>query len=102
MQELMEKTMDCVRKENYNAFLKYFLICDLIFGEEFLEQVKMHYDMSFEPKMLTKKLQMLVTSYVSSEQKVKWFKKWNQPTVAREATKFPKQGLFDAICAKWL
>jgi hypothetical protein len=37
MQELMEKAMDSVRKENYNAFLKHLLICDPIFREEFLE-----------------------------------------------------------------
>jgi hypothetical protein len=46
--------------------------------------------MSSEPKMFIEKLQMLITSYVSSEQKVKWFKQWNQPVVAREVTKFPK------------
>jgi hypothetical protein len=34
----------------------------------------MHYDMCSESKMLTEKMQMLVTSYVSNEQKVKWFK----------------------------
>jgi hypothetical protein len=50
----------------------------------------MHYDTSFKPKMLTNKLQMLVTPYVSIEQKVKWFKQWNQPLVAREVTEFPK------------
>lgn len=48
MQELMEKAMDQVRKENYNAFLKHLPICDPIFGKEFLEQVQMHYDMCFE------------------------------------------------------
>jgi len=74
MQELMEKTMDQVQKENYNAFFKHLLVCDLIFGKEFFEQIQMHYDMSSECKMLTKRLQMLVTSYVSSEQKVKWLK----------------------------
>jgi hypothetical protein len=66
--------MDQMRKENYSAFLKHLPICDPILGKEFLKQVHMHYEMSFEPNMLTKKLQMLVTSYVSSKQKVKWFK----------------------------
>jgi hypothetical protein len=37
----------------------------------------MHYAMSSELKMLIEKLQMLVTSYVSNEQKVKWLKQWN-------------------------
>lgn len=84
MQELMEKAMDQVRKENYSDFLKCLPICDPIFGKEFLEQVQMHYDMCSESKMLTEKMQMLVTSYVSNEQKVKWFKQWNQSTVAKE------------------
>jgi hypothetical protein len=58
--------------------------------------------MSFKLEMLTKKLQMLVTSCVSNEQKVKWFKQWNQLTFARGPTKFLKQRFLDAICAKWL
>jgi hypothetical protein len=61
----------------------------------------MHYDMFSELEMLIEKLQMLVTSYVSSEQKVKWLKQRNQPVGVREATKFPKQGFLDAVCAKW-
>jgi len=48
-----------------------------IIGNKFLKQVQMHYDMSFELEVLTKKIQMLVASCVSNEQKVKWFKKWN-------------------------
>ncbi len=101
MQEFMEKAMDQVRKENFNAFLKHLFIYNPILGNKFLEQVYMHYDMFSEPKMLIEKFQMLVTSYVSSKQTFKWFKRWNQPVVAREATKFPKQGFLDAICAKW-
>jgi hypothetical protein len=58
----MEKAMDQVKKENYNAFCRHLPICNPIFGEEFFEQVQMHYDMSSKPKMLTEKLQMLVTS----------------------------------------
>jgi hypothetical protein len=73
MHELMEKAMEQVcHKENYNAFLKHLLVCDPTLGDAFLEQVLTHYDMNFEPKMLTKKLQLLVTSCVRSEQKVKW------------------------------
>jgi hypothetical protein len=73
MHELMEKAMDQVCcKENYNVFLKHLLVCDAALGDAFLEQVLTHYDMNSKPKMLTKKLQLLVTSCVSSEQKVKW------------------------------
>ncbi len=42
------------RKENYNAFLRYLLVCDLALGDAFLEQVLTHYDMNFELEMLTK------------------------------------------------
>ncbi len=59
------------RKENYNAFLKHLLVCDLALGDAFLEQVLTHYDMNFELEMLIKRLQLLVTSCVNSEQKVK-------------------------------
>jgi hypothetical protein len=70
----MEKAMDQVMKDNFNAFVKHLLVYDPILGEEFLEHVQMHYDMSSKLEMLTKKLQMLVTSYVSSKKKVKWLK----------------------------
>jgi hypothetical protein len=71
--ELMEKAMEQVCcKENYNVFLKHLLVCDLALGDAFLEQVLTHYDMNSKPKMLIEKLQLLVTSCVSSEQKVKW------------------------------
>jgi hypothetical protein len=73
MHELMEKAMEQVCcKENYNAFLKHLLVCDPALGDAFLEQVLTHYDMNSKLEMLTKKLQLLVTSCVSSEQKVKW------------------------------
>jgi hypothetical protein len=39
MQELMEKVMDQVQKENFRAFLKHLPIYDPILGDEFLEQV---------------------------------------------------------------
>ncbi len=60
------------RKENYNVFLKHLQVCDPSRGDAFLKHVLTHYDMNFEPKMLTKKIQLLVTSCVSSEHKVKW------------------------------
>jgi len=37
MQELMEKVMDQVRKENCIGLFKHLPICDPILGKEFLE-----------------------------------------------------------------
>ncbi len=42
--------------------------------------------------MFTKKLQMLTSTHVTNEQKVSWFKLWNQSNVLGEATNFPKHG----------
>jgi hypothetical protein len=39
---------------------------------------------------------------MSSEQKVFWFKQWNQPPVLKEVQKFPKVGVLNAIFEKWL
>lgn len=78
MQELMEKAMDQVRKDNFSAFVKHLFVSNPIPGEEFLEHVQMHYDMFSKLEMLTEKLQMLVTSYVNNKKKVKWLKQWNQ------------------------
>ncbi len=73
MHGLMEKATEQVcRKDNYNALLKHLPVCDLTLGDAFLEQVQTHYDMNSKPKLLIEKLQLLVTSYVSNEQRVKW------------------------------
>jgi hypothetical protein len=37
---------------------------------------------------------------VSREQKFFWLKQWNQSSVLREAQKFPKVGMLDAIFEK--
>ncbi len=97
----MEKAKDKVRKENFNAFFKHLFVYNSILGNKFLEQVQMHYDMFSKLEIIIQKLQMLVTSYVNSKQKVKWLKQWNEPIVAKEATKFPKQEFLNEICAKW-
>jgi hypothetical protein len=42
--------------------------------------------------MFIEKLQMLVYSFVSKEEKVVWLKQWNEYGVRRGPKKFPKQG----------
>ncbi len=42
-------------------------------GLEFLRQIRIHYDMNFDPEMLIEKLQMLSLSTISNEHKVLWF-----------------------------
>ncbi len=74
MQELMKKTMDQVRTQNYNAFLKHLHICNPILGHILCEQ----------------QTKGQVVQVVES------------PAIAKEVTKFSKQGFFDAICGKWL
>jgi hypothetical protein len=45
--------------------------------------------------MFTKKLQILVYSCVSLDQKLTWLKQWNESNVLKEVKKFPKQDFLD-------
>jgi hypothetical protein len=58
--------------------------------------------MNLDPKMMTDKLQFLVSFQVNNEQKVFWFKQWNQSLALKEVQKFPKVGASNAIFEKWL
>jgi predicted RNase H-related nuclease YkuK (DUF458 family) len=66
----MDKVMDQVQKDHTFAFLSHLLNCDHVLSLEFLKQIEIHYDINSEPKMLTKKLEMLASTLVTNEQKV--------------------------------
>jgi hypothetical protein len=74
------------------TFRKRLLVCDPALGIEFLQQVHVHYNMNFNPKMMTEKLQLLVSSQVSNEQKVFWLKQWNQSFFLGKLKNFPRSG----------
>ncbi len=67
-----------------------------------LQQIQINYDMNFEPKILTNKLQMLASLTFFNEQKVLWVMEWNESSVLRETIKFPKQGFSNFMFDKWL
>jgi len=71
---LSNKAMESVRKEHTTSFHKRLLVCDLTLGFEFLQQVQVHYNMNLDLEMMIEKLQLLVFSQVSNEQKVSWLK----------------------------
>jgi hypothetical protein len=61
----MEKVMELVWKEHFFYFLYAIVICDLTLGLDFFKEIQVHYDMNSEPKMFTKKFQMLAYSCVA-------------------------------------
>ncbi len=67
---LSNKAMDSVQKEHMITFHKRLPICDPTIGPKFIQQVHVHYNMNLNPEMMTEKLQLLVSSQVSNEQKV--------------------------------
>jgi hypothetical protein len=87
--------MEGVRKEHMTTFHKRLLICDPAFAVEFFQQVQVHYNMNPDAKMMIEKLQLLVYSQVSNEQKVSWLKEWNQSPILKEVQKFPKVRLLN-------
>ncbi len=102
MASLSNKAMENVQKEHMTMFHKRLPVCDLALGPKILQQVWVHYNMNPNPKMMIEKLQLLVSLQVNNEQKVSWLKQWNQSSVLKEAQKFPKVKLSNAIFEKWL
>jgi hypothetical protein len=46
--------------------------------------------------MLTKKLQMLMYSFMNKEEKVVWLRQWNKSRMPKGTKNFPKQGFLNA------
>jgi hypothetical protein len=84
---LAAKMMDAVKKEHITPFNKHLPICDPTFRIEFLWQIQFHYDLNPKLEMLMEKVQMLVFSNVSSEQKVNLLKQWIQSSILHELHK---------------
>jgi hypothetical protein len=59
---LSNKVMENVQKEHMIAFHKRLPVHDLAFHPKFLQQVKVHYNINLDPKMMIEKLQLLVFS----------------------------------------
>ncbi len=64
--------METIQKEHMTTFHKRLLVCDASLGLKFLQQVQVHYNMNPVLEMMMKKLQFLVSSQVSNEEKVFW------------------------------
>ncbi len=67
LSSLSNKAMQCVRKEHMTTFQKRLHVCDPSFGPIFFQQVQVHYNMNPYLEMMTKKLQLLVSSQMSNE-----------------------------------
>jgi hypothetical protein len=91
-------------KVQCNSELKKLLpIADPKHTPQFLEQIKLHYEMNDEtPEMTQEKLWMLATSAMDPAVKVKWLERWNKSPALREALKFPKPRFGDADFPEWL
>jgi hypothetical protein len=46
LQKWMEKVMEQLRKDEYFAFCKQMLVCDFMFGHDFLKEIQLHYNMN--------------------------------------------------------
>ncbi len=46
LQKWMEKVMEQVWKDEYFAFCKHMLVCDFMFGHDFLKEIQLHYNMN--------------------------------------------------------
>jgi hypothetical protein len=64
---LSNKAMENVQKEHMTTIHKILPICELAFHLKFLQQVKVHYNMNIDLEMMTKELQLLVSSQVSNK-----------------------------------
>jgi hypothetical protein len=71
---LSNKAMETIQKEQMTTFHKILPICDPALGLEFLQLIQVHHNMNPDLEMMIKKLQLLVSSQMSNEQKVSWLK----------------------------
>ena len=94
--EFMNVTIDAKRVKLNSSLAKYLPIADLGLRQDFLDQIKRHYDLCYEePPMNQEKLQHLITSKVDAEQKIKWLELWNSTPTFCMALKFPKMPIVD-------
>lgn len=64
---LSNKAMESVWTKHKTTFHKRLLVCDPTFGPKFLQQVHVHYNINLDPEMMTKKLQLLISSKVNDK-----------------------------------
>jgi hypothetical protein len=50
-----------------STFYEHLLLCNPTLNPNFLKEIQVHYNTNFEPKMLMKKLKMLVYSFIFLE-----------------------------------
>ena len=102
--EYINKRVEKVRKSTLSTLKKHLPVADPKQTDEFLEQVKLHYEMHSEAtlEMSQEKLWALAVSAMQPSQKVKWLERWNKSASFRETQKFPKPGFNDADFVRWL
>ena len=78
--EYINKRVEKFRKSALSTLKKHLPIADPKQTDEFLEQVKLHYEVHSEAtvEMSQEKLWALAVSAMHPSQKVKWLQKWNK------------------------
>jgi hypothetical protein len=89
-------------KQLYSQFTKHICVADPALGDDFLLQVKLHWENKEKPEMTLEKLQMVATTVVSPEFRVRWLRWWNAGPLVRAGVKFPKAPVSDNKLLQWL
>lgn len=85
----IEEEYKVERKKHDSAFRKLLAIANPHLGDEWLNEIKKHWDTNDSPQMQLEKLHKLVLSQVDDQQKVKWLKIWNSGAARKGEEGFP-------------
>jgi hypothetical protein len=89
-------------KQLYSQFVKHICVADPALGDDFLLQVKLLWENKEKPEMTLEKLQMVATTVVAPEFRVRWLRWWNAGPLVRAGVKFPKAPVSDNRLLQWL
>ena len=89
-------------KQLHSQFTKHVCVADPALGDDFLQHVKLHWESKEKPEMTLEKLQMVATTVVAPEFRVRWLRWWNAGPLVRAGVRFPKAPVSDNRLLEWL
>ena len=99
---VIRQEIELQRKKIRSGFIKQIKIADTKLGEEFLNQVRIHWNKTQYPEMTQEKLYRLCVATVDATQKVQWLKCWNGSSYLRASSGIPSAPFSDATFDTWL
>lgn len=98
----IRQEIELQKKKIRSGFIKQLKIADTNLGEEFLNQIRLHWNKTQNPEMTQEKLYRLCGAMVDGNQKVQWLKCWNGSPYLRATSGIPPAPFSDSTFDTWL